>query len=435
MASWDEESWMSAVESGLPRRDRRSGGFRCYVPDPLVGSPLALPADLDDLVARAERSVRGLAGNARDLAGIARFLLRSEAIASSRIEGIAPAVNQVALAELSVREHVPDVSAQARLVANNMTVVHDARTVLVGAPAITVEHLVALQAALLPDEPHHHGLRTVQNWIGGSDYHPLDAEFVPPAPERVPALLEDLVSYLNGSGHSPVVQAGIAHAQFETIHPFTDGNGRVGRALIHTVLTRRGLTPEAVLPVSLVLSTLRSEYVEGLTAYRHSYPVGSDAFHAARATWLRVFASAVLVASEQAGRVAAELAELRSEWDERLIDARAARGMKRGVRSDSATALIVRDLPATPVLTSGTAQRIHGVSHVAADRALDELVASKILEAHTRRGQRYYQARDVLDLITVAERRLASTKFDTRASLPVRPVPARPATRLIRPTW
>lgn len=429
MATWDEDHWVSSIESGMPRRDRRSGLYRRYVPDALVTGPLLLPPDVDQLVARAEQAVRGLAGDTDDLAGIARFLLRSEAIASSRIEGITPAVNQVALAELGAQETVPDVTAQARLVANNMTVVHDARTVLVAAPAVTVNHLVELHQALLPDEPHHHGIRTVQNWIGGSDHHPIDADFVPPAPERVPALLDDLVSYLNGAGHSPIVQAGLTHAQFETIHPFTDGNGRVGRALIHTVLTRRRLTAEAVLPVSLVLSTLRNEYVAGLTAYRHSEPVGSTGFHTARAAWLRVFAAAVITASEQAGRLAADLAELRAEWDERLTEARAKQGKVRGVRSDSATALIVRDLPATPVLTSATVQRIHRVSHVAAGRALDELVAAKILEPHERRGQRYYQASDVLDLITITERRLASTKFDTRTSPPVRPVPARPGGR------
>jgi len=425
MASWDEGLWASSIESGLPRRDRRSGIYRRYVPDPLIGSPLLLPPDLDELVALAEQSVRRLAGDARDLAGIARFLLRSEAIASSRIEGIAPAVQQVALAELGVRETVPDVSAQAQLVANNMTVLHEARTVLVAAPVVTADHVIDLHAALLPDEPHHHGIRTVQNWIGGSDHHPLDADFVPPAPECVPALLDDLIAYLNGGGHSPIVQAALVHAQFETIHPFTDGNGRVGRALIHTVLTRRGLTTEAVLPVSLVLSTLRDDYVGGLTAYRHSAPIGSGGVHDARATWLRVFASAVVTASDQAGRLAVELAALRSEWEDRLAFARSSLGRVRGLRSDSATALIVRDLPATPVLTSATVQRIHCVTHVAADRALAELVAAGILQAHKRRGVRYYQARDVLELVTVTERRLASTKFDTRISPPARPVPAR----------
>lgn len=426
MATWDEAEWASSTVSGLPRRDRRSGVYRSYVPDMLQQCPLLLPPDVDQAVGRAERALLGLAGNARDLAGVARFLLRSEAIASSRIEGVAPSVHQVALAELGALERVPEVSVQAQLVANNMTVLHQARTALVEAPKLRTEHLLELHAALLPDQRGHHGIREVQNWIGGSSHHPLEAEFIPPAPEQVPALLEDLIGYLNGAAHSPIIQAGLAHAQFETIHPFTDGNGRVGRALIHTVLTRRGLTTQAVLPVSLVLSTLRDSYVGGLTAYRHSDEIGSPGFHAAHADWLRVFADAVLIATEQAGRLAAELAALRADWEDQLGHARVQQGRTRSVRSDSATVLILRDLPATPVLTSATVQRIHGVSHVAADRALAELATAGIVHQSLRRGIRYFQAPDVLDLVTMAERRLASTQFDTRASRLVRPVPAVP---------
>lgn len=335
MAEWEAEECASTVESGLPRRDRRSGSYRTYLPDHLQDTPLLLPPAIDALVARAEESVRGLSGDARDLAGIARFLLRSEAIASSRIEGIAPAVQGVALAEPSGFEPVPDVSATAQLVANNMTVLQEARTVLASAPAVTNDHIVELRSALLPDEPGHHGLRTVQNWIGGSDHHPLDADFVPPAPRHVRPLMDDFVAYLNGAGHSPIVQAGLAHAQFETVHPFTDGNGRVGRALIHTVLTRRGLTTDAILPVSLVLSTLRHEYVGGLTSYRHAEPISSAGSHSARAAWIEVFASAVLTAAARARRLAAELATLRTSWQERLARSRAEEGKTRPVRTSN----------------------------------------------------------------------------------------------------
>jgi len=88
--------------------------------------------------------------------------------------------------------------------------------------------------------------------LGGTSYHPIEADFVPPPPDLVPGLIEDLLRYLNGATHAPLIQAALIHAQFETIHPFTDGNGRVGRALIHTVLTRRGLLPGMVLPTSAV---------------------------------------------------------------------------------------------------------------------------------------------------------------------------------------
>ncbi|MFV1971604.1 MAG: Fic family protein [Acidimicrobiia bacterium] len=98
-------------------------------------------------------------------------------------------------------------------------------------------------------------VRERQNWIGGSSYNPCSAVFVPPPPDHVDGLVQDLIEYVNGDEHSPLVQAAIAHAQFETIHPFADGNGRTGRALIHVILRRRGLSPTFVPPISLVLAT------------------------------------------------------------------------------------------------------------------------------------------------------------------------------------
>lgn len=238
MATWEDAPW----ESGVPRAERRSGTYARYVPDFLDGVGLAVDGELSRRITVVERSLRNLNGHgAQRLAGIARFLLRSEAIASSRIEGIAPSAQQVALAELGQSETVRGVSEQAKLVANNMTIVRGATTELVEAESLTVEDIVELHKSLLPEETRHHGLRTVvQNWIGSSSWTPIGAEFVPPAPERVPELMADLVDYLHGAAHAPLIQAGVIHAQFETIHPFTDGNGRVGRALIHTAPRSHG---------------------------------------------------------------------------------------------------------------------------------------------------------------------------------------------------
>lgn len=108
----------------------------------------------------------------------------------------------------------------------------------------------------------------------------------------------DLAAYVNGAAHSPIAQAALVHAQFETIHPFTDGNGRVGRALMHTVLARRGFTTDAILPISLALSTLRETYVEGLTIYRTDAPPLTPAGLRARAQWVHSFAEAALLACE-----------------------------------------------------------------------------------------------------------------------------------------
>lgn len=427
MGAWEEAWWEHDGTSALSRRDRRSGAYRTYLPDPLVGVPLTLDREADLLVAEAERQVRSLDGDSRDLAGISRFLLRSEAIASSRIEGIAPSARQVALAELAQSESVRGVGEQAQLVANNMTIVREATTRLVEVDRVTEADIVQLHRSLLPEEPTHHGVRTMQNWIGGSDWHPLEAQFVPPPPGHVPVLMTDLVDYLAGAQHSPIVQAALVHAQFETIHPFTDGNGRVGRALIHTVLARRGLVSDAVLPVSLVLSTLRERYVGGLTAYRSDAQAGAADAVAARAGWVSLFAEVTSLACDQAVRITSELREVRAAWEERLVAHRDSQGATRALRRDSATAAILADLPATPVVTAGTASRIHGVSRVAAGRALDELREAGILRLRSiAAGRQAFVADDVLDLITWAERRLASTRFDTRMSTPRPGTPARP---------
>lgn len=416
------------MTSGVPRSAQRSGAYQRYIPDSIDGLALAIDGDLSRRVTGVDRSVRALNGRgAESLAGIARFLLRSEAIASSRIEGIAPSAQQVALAELGQSETVRGVSEHARLVANNMTVVRRSTTELVGVETLTVDHIVELHQSLLPDQPRQHGLRMVQNWIGGSDWSPMGADFVPPDHERVPALMADLVDYMNGAAHAPLIQAAVVHAQFETIHPFADGNGRVGRALIHTVLARRALTERAVLPISLVLATLRDRYITGLNAYRHDAPASSAEASASINEWLDTFVQASAIAVEQSETLMGQINDLRSEWVDRLSSHRTSVGLRVTPRADSAVSRLLEQLPEAPVITATTLSKILNVSFPAASAALDELHQAGILQTKSiERGATAYLAREVLDLITLAERALASTKFDTRASAPNRAVPARP---------
>ncbi|WP_442945727.1 Fic family protein [Nocardia sp. SSK8] len=221
------------------------------------------------------------------------------------------------------------------------------------------------------------------------------------------------------------------HAQFETIHPFTDGNGRVGRALIHTVLTRRGLTARAVLPVSLVLATLSDRYIDGLTSYRYLGAPDSTAARIGLDHWIEIFLDAVDSAAGQALHLADEITVLRDEWGGRLAAYRAGLGKPKRPepRADSTTARILQLLPETPVLTSASVQRALGASPPAAKQALDELANAAILGTTSLdRRTTGYIARSVLDLAAYTERALASTRFDTRGSAPSRPAPARPRT-------
>ncbi|MEV5495316.1 Fic family protein [Nonomuraea fuscirosea] len=429
MAEYREASW-SAAWDAPSKRDRRGGTYRPYVPDQLTGGTVAVSPEVAREAAQAESLVRQLAAHSagHGLEGLARFLLRSEAIASSRIEGLQTSPQQVALAELATHETgvSKGFTTTAALVANNVTTLRRAVTDLVNVETVATADIVALHTVLLPDEKHH-GLREVQNWVGGGNWHPLDAEFVPPPPELVRSLMDDLVSYINTAEHAPLVQAALAHAQFETIHPFTDGNGRVGRALVHTILTRRGLTPHAILPISLVLLTRSDAYIDGLAAYRHGKAPRSAEAQRGTDAWLRVFLAAANTAVEQARRFADELDELNAEWVRRHHRYRESQGARPVPRADSAVARLLHLLPAAPLLTARTVQCLLSVTHPAARQALEELAGAGILHPkQVERNTRGYLAREVFDLLTLTERRLASTRWDTRESPPGRIVPARP---------
>lgn len=414
-----DQMWVPEHSYGLSRRDRRGGPYSSYVPDPLNGLLVDVEPGLAREIARVERRIRAaVSGDAASgLEGVSRLLLRSEAIASSRIEGLAPAPAQVAIAELSGVEPVRGFSDVAELVANNIAVLRRVDGTLAAKDRLEVADVVGLHSTLFPSDGHP-GVRQEQNWIGGSSWHPLDAEFVPPPPEFVPSLMKDLVEYADGATHGPLVQAALVHAQFETIHPFGDGNGRVGRALIHAILRRRGLTPAPVLPVSMILHMWSNRYVDGLTAFR-APPGDPEELRAGVAAWIATFTAASDAAAEQMERIAADIADLRLEWIERVGSHRAALGLRPAPRADSIDAAIIGDLPDHPVLTAKVAAQLHGTTETSARKALDLLADAGIIERKSI-GVRTngYVARDVLDLVATAERRLASTRMDTRLAKP-----------------
>lgn len=165
------------------------GDARCGPQRQIVAADLthqhapSLGAEISARASDVEAAVRRLtlSPESRSLEGLARFLLRSEAIASSWIEGMQVSAQQVALAELAQTEEpvAREFSHNAQLVANNITALRKAATELAKRSSVTVDGINELHHALLPDE-RHHGLRKVQNWIGGNDWNPVKAQFVPP---------------------------------------------------------------------------------------------------------------------------------------------------------------------------------------------------------------------------------------------------------------
>ncbi|WP_131765142.1 Fic family protein [Candidatus Protofrankia californiensis] len=414
MGRYGEQLW--SPDPAAPLRGRRVGVYRPYCPDLLASYPPVLQEDLVSRAMAIEAGIRSLSATAAvGLDRVAGFLLRSEAIGSSRMEGIRVAPQQVALAEFAVGAGpdtvVEGFSTGARRVARNITALRQAVTDVARAGTITVDGIVSLQRTLLPGH-RSTGPRTVQTWLGGSEWNPLDAAFIPPPASAVGRLMADLATYASEGPHPPLIQAGLVHAQFETIQPFDDGNGRVGRTLIHTVLARRGLLGRAVLPVSLVFMTRPREYVRALTAFCHEGPPNSMVARTALNQWLTFFLDAVVVAVEEARTFTAELAELRRSWDVRLSAFRNRTTAPRNRPWEpSVSDRLLAALSESPVITEVSAARLLDVPPQAAWAAAEELVAAGILRRRQiGRGTIGYLSREVSDLLSSAERRLTSVK-------------------------
>lgn len=246
MATLIRHRWTSAFD-GMSRSDRRSCDYDAYLPDRLAGWDLKLPADLVADLSDAEAAIRRLNTSATShvsLEGLARFMLRAESVASSKIEGLEAGSRRLLDAEVVLAQGGNAADQIAVEVLANVAAMEAAVELGSSTGTITLDDLLDIHRILMERSsiPQIGGVvRTVQNWIGGSSYNPCSAAFVPPPPEPLDTLLHDLLEYVNGDDHPTLVQAAIAHAQFETIHPFADGDGRTGRALIHVILRRRGL--------------------------------------------------------------------------------------------------------------------------------------------------------------------------------------------------
>jgi Fic family protein len=426
MAKVARRHWDTDANSGVARRDRRSCDYEAYVPDLLRGRGMLFEASTAADIADAERAIALLdmqTSTLVDTEALARILLRAECVASSRIEGLEVGARRLLRAEAAIDlgEEPADVTA-AEVLGNIDAMASAINRICPGDP-ITVEILLDFHARLLTGtrlDRYAGSIRSEQNWIGGSDYNPCSATFVPPPPEFVSELLDDLCSFCNDDALPAVAQAAIAHAQFETIHPFVDGNGRTGRALIHFVLRRRGLATRVLPPISLVLATWAKDYVEGLQATRYRGPASSSAAQEGINLWVARFAAACVRAVDDAASFERRAQLLQDEWREKLG----------AVRANSAADLLLRALPGAPLITVKSAAALIERTFPAANDAIKKLVDSGILRpVKVGRRNRAFEVPDVIDAFTALERRLASPRGDTRTSEPSRSVPYRQAAR------
>lgn len=226
------------------------------------------------------------------------------------------------------------------------------------------------------------------------------------------------MTFCNSDGLPAVVQAAMAYAQLETIHPFVDGNGRTGRALMDMVLRRRGLLGRTLPPVSLVLGTWSRDDEDALMSTRYVGPSESEAATSGTDRWISLFAAACRRAASNAQAFEEECVRLEDTWRQRLGP----------VRRDSAVDRILRALPGAPLLTVQAAAEPTKRSEQAVNQAVERLVAAQVLRQTTAgRRNRAFEASEVVRSFIELERRLASPLGDTRIAPPVRPVPRRPS--------
>ncbi|MGV8885299.1 MAG: Fic family protein [Microbacteriaceae bacterium] len=304
----------------------------------------------------------------------ASILLRTESASSSEIENLTSGARAIAEAELGERE----TGNAAQIVRN----VRSMEAALMLADTVDGESIIAMQVALLGTIAPNltGGWRDEQVWIGGSSLSPHLAGFVPPHHDHVPAAMDDLVTFIGRADIPVLAHVAIAHAQFETIHPFPDGNGRTGRAIVQAMLRHGQVTTNVAVPVSAGLLHDLTNYHDALTAYRRGElrPI------------ITAFARAADYAVLNGRQLVRDIQSIEADWQ----------GKMSGLRSDAAARRVSALAIAHPVLNSAVVASELGVAPPTAFRALDALVERGVLKiANSQRRNRIWLAEPVLNAL------------------------------------
>lgn len=375
--TWDSHPWFSKIPDDLVSRSvraRHTGLYQSAITPAIAEVIVNLPSGVLALADEASIEItRFDAELGTEVAPFAAILLRSESASSSKIENLTSSARAIALAELGSDKR----QNSAEIVAN----VNAMKAAIELADRIDEQAILAMHSALmLEHRPEITGRwRTDQVWIGGSDYGPHQAAFVPPHHDRVPAAMDDLIAFAQRDDIPALVHAALVHAQFETIHPFPDGNGRTGRALVHSLLRRKGVTRNVTVPVSAGLLTDTDGYFDALTAFRAGQPE----------VIVTLMAEASFSAIANGRELVADLTEARERWSERII-----------ARRDAAVWRVLQLLLRQPVVDSALVQRELQITAANANLALRQLEESGVIkEFSDKKRNRLWQAPEVLSAL------------------------------------
>jgi Fic family protein len=347
-------------------------GYRAFIPEPLPPNPsIKIDASMQVLLSQADRAIGRLDGSIQTLPHPDLFVMmyvRKEAVLSSQIEGTQSSLQDVLAAEAQVLS--PDRPQDVSEVVNYVAAMNHGLARLAELP-VSVRLIREIHAKLLEGVRGSHltpgDLRTSQNWIGPVGCTLNEAIFVPPPPHEVAPALSDLEKFLHSDSQLPLlVKIGLAHAQFETIHPFLDGNGRVGRLLITFLMCEREVLLKPVLYLSYYFKKHRTEYYERLQAIRDE---------GAWEPWLAFFLRAVVEVSKQATETARKILDLREthrQWVTDNLTRTAANGHR-----------VLEYLYRHPIISVAEAQELIGTSYTAANAFIERFSELSIIEEFT----------------------------------------------------
>lgn len=382
--AYEDRDWVSTIEPGhlsVFERMRIERPYQAAVVPEIATAPVGLAPETTEIVETATQDVVRFDEQMASLpVPMPAVLLRSESASSSQIEHLTTNARNLAMASIGV-----DSKQNAELVAANVRAM--ALATAAGADHIDARTILAVHHALMVDsEPDVAGSwRTEQVWIGSHAAYPHGADFVPPHHDRVAAAIDDLVRFSHRTDVPALAHAAIVHAQFETIHPFTDGNGRTGRVVLQSVLRRRGVLRATTVPISAGLLRDPERYFRALTAYRDGDVdrIVADV------------AEASMGATSNGRALAASIGDIRARWREQIK-----------ARSNSSAWPLSDMLFSQPVVTAEHVAGVLGLSDRGARNTIDVLVRDGILTpATTAKRMRYWQAPEVLAAMDEFSRR------------------------------
>ncbi|PXX04375.1 Fic family protein [Mycolicibacterium moriokaense] len=329
------------------------GTYHLTVPARIADLVLDLPpsvfADAESASHEITRFDAELGG---EIAPFAAVLLRSESAASSQIENLTASARAIAEAELPGGK----AKRNAEMIVANTAAMQAAVAL---SDTINADAILAMHRALMVNVPRHTPgeFRTEPVWIGGGST-PIGATFVGPRHETVPGAIGDLIAYAQRADVPALPQIAVGHAQFETIHPFTDGNGRTGRALVQAMLRNKSLTRQVTVPVSAGLLADTDGYFAALTSYREG-----DA-----APIVERFSQATVLAIANGRQLVADLRGIRERWNDVIT-----------ARSDSAVWKVADLLTRRAVVNAALLAKELGIDSTNAHRYLNPLTEAGIL--------------------------------------------------------